>query len=294
VLEFFSEHIGPFPYEKLAGVQAAGIGGGMEVASAIFYGERAVSGRDVDNLVAHEVAHQWFGDAVTERDWDDVWLSEGFATYFALLFLEHDSGRDAFVAGLKRSRDSIFSIEKRNPRLAVIHDNLADMRQVVNGLVYQKGGWTLHMLRGRLGTDVFWAGIREYYRRYRDGNASTDDFRRVMEENSGQDLGWFFRQWLRRPGSPEVNGTWHYRPEDHRLDIELTQAQPGDPYRLPIEIGLTVEGSAQPRIEKFEMTDRQQRFSIKADKPPMSATLDPNCWVLIKSRFVPQSERGGR
>src|SRR5262249_30695679 len=150
-----------------AGVQAAGVGGGMEHASAIFYGERAVSGRDVTRLVAHEVAHQWFGDAVTECDWDDVWLSEGFATYFALLFLEHDSGRDAFLAGLKQSRDSILRIEERNPLLAVIHDNLADLRRVVNGLVYQKGGWTLHMLRGRLGTDVFWAGIRAYYRQYR-------------------------------------------------------------------------------------------------------------------------------
>ena len=121
-------------------------------------------GRGVDRLVAHEVAHQWFGDSVTERDWDDVWLSEGFATYFALLFLEHDSGRDAFVAGLKRSREIVFATEKRNPGLAVIHDNLADMRKVLNRLVYQKGGWMLHMLRGQLGTETFWAGIREYYR----------------------------------------------------------------------------------------------------------------------------------
>jgi aminopeptidase N len=286
VLEFFSEHIGPYPYEKLAGVQAAGISGGMEVASAIFYGERSVSGRGVDSLVAHEVAHQWFGDAVTERDWDDVWLSEGFATYFALLFLEHDDGRDAFVTGLKRSRETVFNIEKRNPRLAVIHDNLADMRHVLNGLVYQKGGWTLHMLRGRLGTETLWAGIRDYYRRYRDSNVSTDDFRRVMEENSGQDLGWFFQQWLKRPGSPEVNGTWQYRPAEHRIDIELAQAQPGDPYRLPIEIAIVADGSAEPRIEKIELTERRQHFEIKADKAPASVTLDPNCWVLMKSGFA--------
>ena len=290
VLEFFCEQIGPFPYEKLGGVQAAGISGGMEVASAIFYGEQSVSGRGVDNLVAHEVAHQWFGDAVTERDWDDVWLSEGFATYFALLFLEHDSGRDAFVAGLKRSRDTVLGIEKRNPHMAVVHQNLADMRQVLNGLVYQKGGWTLHMLRGQLGTEVFWAGIRDYYRRYRDGNVSTDDFRRVMEEKSRQDLGWFFQQWLKRPGSPEVKGSWQYRPVDHRIDIELTQMQPGGPYRLPIEIGLTVEGSNQPRIEKIELAERQQQFSIKADKVPTTVILDPNCWILMKSSFSQRSE----
>ena len=124
----------------------------------------------------------------------------------------------------------MFATEKRNPRLAIIHDNLADMRQVLNRLVYQKGGWTLHMLRGRLGTETFWAGIRDYYRRYRDGNVSTDDFRRVMEEASGQDLGWFFQQWLKRPGSPEVNGTWQYRPDgpSHRH-----RADPG-PARRPL------------------------------------------------------------
>ena len=131
----------------------------------------------------------------------------------------------------------------------MLHDNLADMRQVLNRLVYEKGGWMLHMLRGRLGTETFWAGIRDYYRRHRDGNVSTDDFRRVMEEVSGQNLAGFFRQWLKRPGSPEVKGTWRYRPEDHRIDIELDQVQPGDPFRLPIEIGIIAEGSRAPDRE---------------------------------------------
>src|SRR5262249_22051448 len=151
-------------------------------ASAIFYEERSVDRGEATDLVAHEVAHQWFGDAVTERDWDDVWLSEGFATYLTLLFTEHDRGRDAFLAGLRRSRDTVFAAERRGPGLAVIHDNLADMRRVLNPLVYQKGAWTLHMLRGLVGTEVFWAGLRSYYGRHRDGNASTDDFRRIMEE----------------------------------------------------------------------------------------------------------------
>jgi aminopeptidase N len=289
VLEFFSEHIGPYPYEKLAGVQAAGLSGGMELASAVFYGERNVLGRGVDNLVAHEVAHQWFGDAVTERDWDDVWLSEGFATYFALLFLEHDSGRDAFVAGLKRSREIVFATERRNPRLAVIHDNLADTRQVLNRLVYEKGAWVLHMLRQRLGTETFWAGIREYYRRHRDGNVTTDDLRRAMEDVSGQDLAGYFEQWLKRPGSPEVNGTWRYLPEDHKIEVELNQVQPGEPYRLPIEIGITVDESGLSRIEKVELTERHHRFELKADKAPTAIALDPNCWVLMKSSIAQRS-----
>ena len=285
VLEFYAEHIGPYPYEKLAGVQAAGLGGGMELASAIFYGERNVSGAGVDRLVAHEVAHQWFGDSVTESDWDEVWLSEGFATYFTLLFLERDAGRDAFVAGLKRGREIVFATEKSNPRLAVIHENLADTRHVLNRLVYEKGGWVLHMLRGRVGTEAFWAGIREYYRRHRDGHASTDDFRRVMEEVSGQDLAWFFKQWLNRPGSPELKGTWRHRTEDNKIEIDIEQTQPGEPYRLPIEIGIAFKGSSQPRIERNELTERRHRFEVKADSAPESVTLDPNCWLLAKSSF---------
>ena len=179
---FFSEHIGPYSYEKLANVAAAGINGGTEHASAIFYGEKGVTPAPATGLVVHETAHQWFGDSITEKDWDDVWLSEGFATYFTLLYTEHYEGRDAFVAGLKASRARVLALQKSLPGVAVLHDNLSDMSQVLNQLIYQKGGWTLHMLRGVIGTDTFWAGIREYYRRYRNASASTADFRRVMEQ----------------------------------------------------------------------------------------------------------------
>jgi len=120
--EFFSDWIGPYSYEKLAHVEAAGVSGGMEQASSIFYGEKDVAGGRAP--VVHEVAHQWFGNAVTEKDWDDVWLSEGFATYFALLFIEHDEGRDAFVDGLKRSRAQVLQLEQKLPDTPVIHRDL--------------------------------------------------------------------------------------------------------------------------------------------------------------------------
>lgn len=279
-MEFFIDHIGPYPYQKLANVEAAGLTGGTEHASAIFYGEKSVGDRPATGLVAHEIAHQWFGDAVTEKDWDDVWLSEGFATYFTLLSTEHYQGRDAFVAGLKRSRESVFALEKKNPGIAVTHDNLSDMSKVLNQIIYQKGGWTLHMLRGRIGAGKFWTGIRDYYQRYRDGNASTGDFRRVMEEASGTDLGWFFQQWLKRAGSPAVEGGWRYDAAAKRIEIELAQTQLGEPYRLPLEFGIA------DRIEKVEMTQKRQRFEIPADKEPAAVVLDPNTWVLMDARFT--------
>jgi aminopeptidase N len=290
-MEFFGEHIGPYSYEKLANVEAAGFGGGTEHASAIFYGENSILAdpktglaRQGTGLIAHEIAHQWFGDAVTEKDWDDVWLSEGFATYFTLLFVEHYQGRDAFVAGLQRSREQVFALEKRSPGLAVLHNNLADMKNVLNQLIYQKGGWTLHMLRSLMGTEKFWAGIRDYYQRYRDGSASTDDFRRVMEENSGLELSWFFRQWLARAGSPVIEGGWSYDAATKRIVVELSQRQPGEVYRLPLEVGLTIDGVQ--KVEKIELTQTQQRFEIAAAKEPVTVTLDPNTWVLMEARFA--------
>lgn len=279
-MEFFHNRIGPYSYEKLANVEAAGFGGGTEHASAIFYGEKSILERPDTGLIAHEIAHQWFGNSITEKDWDDVWLSEGFATYFTLLVSEHYEGRDAFVAGLKRSRETVFTLEKQLPGVAILHNNLSDMKKVLNRIIYQKGGWTLHMLRGQIGTDKFWAGIRDYYQRYRNGSATTEDFRRVMEEHSGQELAWFFRQWLARAGSPVLEGGWRYDAAAKQLVIELTQAQPGEAYRLPLEI--SIDGT---RLEKIELTQKQQRFTLAAEKEPAAVVLDPNTWMLMEARF---------
>ena len=231
----------------------------------------------------HETAHQWFGDSITEKDWDDVWLSEGFATYFTLLYTEHYDGRDAFVDGLKSSRARVMALESSLPGVAVIHDNLSDMSKVLNQLIYQKGGWTLHMLRGVIGTDPFWTGIREYYRQYRNASASTDDFRRVMEQASGQDLGWFFDEWLKRAASPSFDGSWRYDAAARQIAITLDQTQPGGAYRMPIEFGITVDAQPVPsmRIARVQMTARHSTFTIPSDVEPRTVTFDPGTWLLV-------------
>lgn len=279
--EFFSDWIGPYAYEKLAHVQAAGLGGGTEHASAIFYGEKGVAAGRAP--VVHEVAHQWWGNAVTEKDWDDVWLSEGFATYFTHLYNEQFEGREALVRGLRADIATIVSAQKAAPDQPVIHRNLADMSQVLNRLVYQKGGWVLHMLRGTIGTENFRKGIREYYARYRNQNASTDDFRRVMEQasGSGSSLSWFFDQWLTRPGIPALAGGWRYDATNRQVLVEITQTQAGGAFRIPLEIA--IGSAAGPlRIEKIELTAQTAKFVFPADAEPTSVTLDPNTWVLMQ------------
>lgn len=281
--EYFSDWVGPYAYEKLGHVQAAGLGGGTEHASAIFYGEKGVaSGR---GPVVHEVAHQWWGNAVTEKDWDDVWLSEGFATYFTHLYAEQFSGRDEFVRGLKNDVTIIVQAQLQAPDQPVIHHNIDDMRGVLNRFVYQKGGWVLHMLRGVVGTDKFWAGIREYYRRYRNANASTDDLRQVMEQSSGMALGWFFDQWLKRPGMPKLTGTWRYDAATKQIELELQQTHTGASFRLPLEVGVAAAGG-QRRIHRIELTSANGRFTIPVDIEPASLVLDPNTWVLMESVAV--------
>jgi aminopeptidase N len=279
--EFFSDRIGPYAYGKLAHVEAAGVSGGMEHVSNIFYGEKGVTAGDAP--VVHETAHQWFGDAVTESDWNDVWLSEGFATYFTLLYTEHAAGRDAFVAGLRRSRDAVLRLETSLPNTPVVHANLNEAATAPNNrLVYEKGAWTLHMLRDLIGSDAFWRGIRQYYQRHMNGLASTDDLRRVMEEVSGVELRWFFDQWLTRSGVPQLSGSWRYDAAARQTIVTVRQTQPADPYRFSLGIGVSAAAGSLPAVHQVQVTGRESTFTIPSDAAPASVVLDPGVWLLAE------------
>ena len=286
VLDFFSENVGPYPFERLGHVQASSVSGGMESATSIFYGEGSVDdpkGTRWRNVIVHEIAHQWFGNAVTENDWDHVWLSEGFATYFTHLFIEHRYGREEFIAGLRADRDAVFEFDGKSPNYRIVHNNLADMEQVVSGPgTYRKGAWVLHMLRGVVGNDTFWRGIRDYYERFSGKTAATDDFKDAMERASGQELKWFFDQWLMRGGHPVVRAKWGYDEESKTVRLDLEQTQKGVIFRLPIDVAIETEGVKDPRVERIEMTERKQHFRFEADKDPRGVFVDPRMFVLME------------
>jgi len=290
VLEFYTDHVGPYAYEKLANITSPATGGGMEAASAIMYHEESVTGERTErwrNVIIHEIAHQWFGNAVTESDWDDVWLSEGFATYFTLLFIEHAYGRDEFVAGLHSAADRVFAQYADDPEYRIVHDDLDDMSQVTTGAIYQKGAWILHMLRGRMGDEAFWNGIQRYYAEHMNGNATTTEFRMTMEEASGLDLAAFFDQWLYNGGNPHLEGWWEYDPSARAVRIELSQTQSAaQTFSLPLEVGIHVDGAVLPStIESVEIGGRFHRFVIPVEFEPSDVTLDPNTRALFSSDF---------
>jgi aminopeptidase N len=285
VLDFFSERIGPYSYERLGHVQANGVRGGMESATSIFYGDDSVNDPRSPrwrSVMVHEIAHQWFGNAVTESDWDHVWLSEGFATYFTHLFVEHAYGRDEMVRGLVRDRDEVREFDKKSPDYRIIHDNLSDMSQVLSSPgTYKKGGWTLHMLRGVVGDAAFWTGVRDYYRRYRDANATTADFERCMELAAGRELAWFFDQWLTRGGFPKLRARWSHDDAAKQLRLEVEQLQPGPPFRLPIDVALELESEPRSRLERIELKQARETVTLALERAPKSVVLDPRTYVLM-------------
>lgn len=292
-MELFSWRIGPYAYEKLANVQSKTRYGGMENASAIFYREGVVTGKGTnEGLFAHEIAHQWFGDSVTESDWDHTWMSEGFATYLTHVYNEYTFGRDTMVRGLRRDRESVIRYYDRNPKSAIVTPATEKLDNILSTNSYQKGGWFLHMLRRLVGDEVFWKGISTFYVRHRNGNALTEDFQRVMEEVSGKPLRAFFRQWVYTPGQPVIKGSWTYAAGV--LTVELHQAQATDTvYATAIDIGIVTDRGAAPKVEVVQLVQRDQTFTISLDKEPLDVVLDPNTWLLMQAgefaKKAPQS-----
>lgn len=290
VLEFYTRYVGPFAYEKLANIQASSVSGGMEAASAILYNEKSVVGDGNfrwKKVVVHEIAHQWFGCAVTESDWDDVWLSEGFATYFTALFIEHAYGRDEFVKEMLDCRRITFKFYKDNPDHTIVHNNLSDMSKVTSSHTYQKGAWVLHMLRNLIGDEKFEQGIQNYYRKYMNATASTKDFQAEMEKVSGLDLSAFFKQWLNQGGKLTLNGGWKYNTSAKTIELDLSQTQKdGTTFSVPVEIGIYKKGQLVPDVKKVELTGATGQFKVEYDGEPERVVIDPRTVLLAEWEFV--------
>jgi len=289
VLNFYSDYVGPFAYEKLANIQASSVAGGMEAASAILYNEKSVTGGGSwrwKKVVIHEIAHQWFGCAVTEYDWDDVWLSEGFATFFTALFMEHAYGNDRFIEEMKLERKQVFDYLSGKQDEPVIHKDLSDMSKVTSPLTYQKGSWILHMLRDKIGEEKFKAGIQNYYRKYMNVTATTDDFRYEMELASGVDLTVFFSQWLNQPGHPKLKGSWNYNAKTKTVEIEISQKQNTGTIDFPVEVGIYAKAGASRKIRSMIPGAVATRFSFPVESKPDSVVLDPRTVLLAEWVFV--------
>lgn len=284
IVDLFEHLVAPFPYEKLAHVQSATRFGGMENASAIFYAyDLFPTRRMTEGLIAHETAHQWFGDAVTEREWGHLWLSEGFATYFAALWTQKSRGDSAFRAEMETIRQQVLadSVVARRP---VIDTAQTNYLALLNANSYQKGGFVLYMLHRQLGDSAFFRGLRSYYVHHRNGNALSDDLRAELELTSGHPLGQFFDQWLRRPGVAEPSIGWAFNAADSTISLSVIQESPRGPYELPLTVVVTERTGEQRRLEV--MVPAQPRASIalpgRFSNRPATVAFDPDHLLLAR------------
>lgn len=275
ILPYFIQQVGPFQFEKLANIQSKTIFGGMENAGAIFYAENSLNFERLESLLAHEIAHQWFGDAVTETDWRHLWLSEGFATYMTLLYMEHTYGTDTLKASLKEDREKVIGFAKKRKTPVVDTTVHSNYMQLLNANSYQRGGWVLHMLRRKIGDKQFWAGIRQYFKDYNGRNASTDDFRKEMEKASGQDLKGFFTQWLYTAAIPELQVNLSYNEATHTVKMEVIQQQ-SPLFEFPLEYTLD---KTKP-LQQVMIKERVTTMMIPAETKPAGIWLDPDTNLL--------------
>ena len=264
----------PFPSEKYGHAQFTW-GGGMEHQTMSFMVNFSY------DLMAHEVAHQWFGDMVTCGSWNDLWLNEGFATYLTALAYEFLKSKEEFRFQMRIMRNNI----TQNDDGAVKPSDTSRVNVLFNGrLTYRKGAWLLHMLRHQVGDSMFFEGCRQFLtggnRAY--GFSTTDEFRQVMEAVSGQDLKWFITQWYEGQGHPELKMNWQQRGNTVKFSVQQTPSNPTVPFwRIPIPVEFqNREGKAERKVFYPDSLSKNYTFSLPfaAD----TAIFDPEVSVLAK------------
>jgi aminopeptidase N len=291
-LEFFTEKVAPYPYEKLALIVGATRFGGMENSSAIVFtsslfsrnapvGMSKTFGVPFNNvsLIAHEIAHQWFGDSVTESTWSDLWLSEGFATYLAGMFVQRYEGEEAFQRYMRNAATTVFEYEKKK-RVPIFDRDTESLMELLNANNYQKGAWVLHMLRSNLGDEVFFGGIRAYYESHKNSVASTDDLRAAFEKASGKDLRAFFARWVYDSGHPQYELKWYWLGKKE-LRVVLAQTQPGNAFADPVHVVVTTANGKRDIVLKPTGKLFIQRIPLRAE--PLQIDLDPDNRLLDES-----------
>ena len=300
MIRFFGDKTGqPYPYKKYAQVCVPDfVAGGMENITATTMTDSAlvdeIAGMegDADGLVAHELAHQWFGDYLTCKDWSHIWLNEGFASYFASLFTEADRGEDAFRLEMHGTAGG-YKAGDQYVRRALVEERYRSSDDMFEGVTYSKGACVLHMLRGVMGDEAWWKGIRGYVSANKLLVVETDDFRKAMEVASGKDLKWFFDQWAYKAGHPELKVRWRYEDADKTVRVQVQQTQHLDEqtplFRLPTTLEIT-ENSGGPRVIPIVIDGKSHEFVIPSATRPKLVEIDPRGWLLKQIDFEKADE----
>ena len=277
-LKTFEELFGAYPFvkEKYSVAEFWWQSGAMENQTITGIGSNFISGRKFfSDMLIHELAHHWWGDAVGPKTWKDIWLNEGFATYSEALYWEKQSDIRALQSTL-RSKFSMF------PNGTLYNPGNA----LFSSLIYDKGAWVLHMLRREVGDEIFFKILRGYFKEYKYGNASTNDFKNFCEMTSKKNLDKFFDQWVYKgEGIIELDCIWSVQKEGEEFisTIKIKQLQKGyDIYKFPLDIKLISEKESESDTSTTFVNGREVILKIKSKFKPAELILDPDGWLLAK------------
>jgi aminopeptidase N len=293
MIEHFGQITGvDFPWNKYAQVVVADfVFGGMENTTAttlyehILVDKRAALDVSPDDLIAHELAHQWFGDFVTCRAWYEGWLNEGFATFFEHVWREKLLGQDEYAYSLKADLESYAAEARGRYRRPIVCQDYDAPLDLFDRHLYEKGGLVLHALRAELGDKLFWQGVGAYLNANARGIVETRDLQRAMERVSGHALGRFFEQWVYKPGHPELEVDVYWEKETLYVRTRQTQStSDGVPahFDLPLDLDLAIDGRVESR--RLQVTEREQAFAVPAPVRPAFIVVDPQMRVVGEVR----------
>ncbi len=294
-MEFFEAETGvPYPWVKYAQVAIQDFHwGGMENTSLTTLNDRTLYTADTENLfesnslVAHELAHQWFGDLVTCKEWSHTWLNEGFATYYDWLWQGAFGGPNETLAALYGAAKGILS--NTNETRGIVWRKYTNPGEMFNYLAYPKGAWVLHMLRSQLGPDLYRKAIHRYLERHAFGSVTTDDLRVVVEEISGKSFERFFDQWLLGIGAPalDVNYSWDEKTSFAKITVKQTQKITEDAPLFQFPLTLQCWSKDASVEETVQVREKEEVFYISLKKAPTSVRIDPHLSLLAKVIFKP-------
>ena len=296
IIEFYQKEIGvPFAWDKYYQIYCLDfIAGGMENTSCTFEAADMLFNSDTEQLRslheldAHETAHQWFGDLVTCRDWSHLWLNEGFATYYTVLYEEQKLGTDAMKYALWKEAQQVFQANDTRP---IVWRDYGDPMQQFDSRAYPKGAWVLHMLRSQLGADLYRKCIKTYLETYRNGIVRTEDLQDVIEEVSGLSFDQFFDQWLFHGGVPElkIDYSWDTSSKQARITVRQTQklSEQVRLFRVPLPVSFAVAGQKELLRFKADVSKEVEDFYFSLPSQPELVRIDPDYTVLAKIAFTP-------
>jgi aminopeptidase N len=293
MIEFYNKIFGfKYPWAKYDQVCTAS-GGGIENTSATGLGhgtihdERAEQDFSSDGLVAHELAHQWWGDTITQRTWSHVWLSESFATYSEYLFAQYDRGKDEGAVNLLRKKNSYLNEARNRYIRPLVFNRYNSPWNIMDSHSYPKGATILHMLRFVMGDKSFFRSLQHFLEKHAFQVVDTHDLEIAIKEASGQNLDWFFKQWIFKPGHPvfDINQIWDKNTKKLTLKIiQIQDTSKGIPiYKTPVLIGIVTP--EKKLIKKMWIKDKESVFEFEVEQKPLLVRFDEGNFLLKEWTF---------